>query len=204
MIRKAHNKYVSCSSRIPMIRHNFHGINKIILCFSFYKWNSNRTRKKTDLLARASISLDWLRIQCNIFAGADPGIFYWGRGRGQSFGSERIVELFCGKLLFPHTPSHQSLTRQRRLRVSQSVKASHRWRGKYCFASRGEQITGGTQRQSHFWISPEFNLVVKYNTRFIKNFGRLISDIRSYGPPWPSSWIHHCFGALWYPFYRIR
>ena len=24
MIRKAHNKYVSCSSRIPMIRHNFH------------------------------------------------------------------------------------------------------------------------------------------------------------------------------------
>ena len=30
----------------------------------------------------------------------------WGGG-GPNFGSERTVELFWGKLLFPHTPSHQ-------------------------------------------------------------------------------------------------
>ena len=32
---------------------------------------------------------------------------------------------------------------QRRPRVSQSVNASRRWRGKDCFASSGEQIKGG-------------------------------------------------------------
>ena len=37
--------------------------------------------------------------------GADPGIF--DGGGGPNFGSERTVELFWGKLLFPHTPSHQ-------------------------------------------------------------------------------------------------
>ena len=38
------------------------------------------------------------------------------------------------------------LRRQRRLHVSQSVK--------YCFASRGEQITEGTQRQPLFFNIP--------------------------------------------------
>ena len=33
--------------------------------------------------------------------------------------------------------------KQRQPRVSQSVIAGRRWRGKYCFASRGEQIIGG-------------------------------------------------------------
>ena len=37
--------------------------------------------------------------------GVDPGIFYQG---DPNFGSERTVELYCGKLLLPHTPSHQS------------------------------------------------------------------------------------------------
>ena len=109
-------------------------------------------------------------------------------------------------------PSHQSLRRQRRLRVSQSVKASCRRRGKYCFASRGEEITGGTQRQSNFLISLEFSLVAKYETRLIKKFSQLNSDIPSYrckdfslkqvsglmgggeGDPPPGS--AHCFGAL--------
>ena len=31
-----------------------------------------------------------------------------GGGGGPNFGSERPVELFCGKLLLPHTPSQQS------------------------------------------------------------------------------------------------
>ena len=80
---------------------------------------------------------------------------------------------------YPHR-SHQSLRRQRRLRVSQSVNASRLWRKKSCFASRGEQITEGTQRQLHFLISLEFSLVAKHNTPFIKKFRQLNSDIRSY------------------------
>ena len=42
------------------------------------------------------------------------------------------------------------------------------------------QTTKGTQRQSHFWISLEFSLVAKYNTRFIKKFSQLNSDIQTY------------------------
>ena len=45
--------------------------------------------------------------------GADPGIFYWGRGGGEggggpNFCSERTVDFFCGKLLRLHNPYHQS------------------------------------------------------------------------------------------------
>ena len=38
----------------------------------------------------------------------------------------------------------------------------------------------GTQLQSHFLISPEFSLVENYNTRFIKKFSQLNSDMQSY------------------------
>ena len=38
------------------------------------------------------------------------------------------------------------LRKQRRPRFSQSVNAGHHWRGKYCFASRGEQIIGGYRK----------------------------------------------------------
>ena len=38
----------------------------------------------------------------------------------------------------------------------------------------------GTQLQSHFLISLEFSLVENYNTRFIKKFSQLNSDIQSY------------------------
>ena len=34
------------------------------------------------------------------FTGADPGVFDW---RGPKFSSERSVEIFCDKLLLPHT-----------------------------------------------------------------------------------------------------
>ena len=41
-------------------------------------------------------------------AGADPGVFdlmgVGGGGGGSSFGSERTVEIFCGKLLPPPPP----------------------------------------------------------------------------------------------------
>ena len=52
-------------------------------------------------------------------AGADPAIFCWvsgGGGGGPNFGSKRTVELFCGKLLLPHTPStSRSCTDHRRV-----------------------------------------------------------------------------------------
>ena len=50
------------------------------------------------------------------------------------------------------------------------MNAGRCWRGKHCFASRGEQIISkeGTQKQLHFWISLAFSLVGKYHTRFIK------------------------------------
>ena len=60
------------------------------------------------------------------------------------------------------------LGKHSRPRVSQSVNAGHRWRRKYCFASRGEQIIGGYQNQWHFWMSLEFSLVAKCNARFNK------------------------------------
>ena len=40
--------------------------------------------------------------------------------------------------------------RRPRVRVSQSVNAGRQWRGKYCFASRGEQIIGGYQKTITF------------------------------------------------------
>ena len=54
------------------------------------------------------------------------------------------------------------LRKQRRPRVSQSVNTGRRWRGKYCFASRGEQI-----------------IVENCHARFIKKISQLKSDIRS-------------------------
>ena len=66
----------------------------------------------------------------------DPGIFNWERGVGD--GSERPVEVFCGKLLLTETTTS---------RVSQPVNAGRHWRRKYCFASRNEKIIGGYPRQ---------------------------------------------------------
>ena len=43
---------------------------------------------------------------------------------GPNFGSQRTVQPFCAKLLFLHTPFHQSLRRQRWPWVSQSVNFS--------------------------------------------------------------------------------
>ena len=46
------------------------------------------------------------------------------------------------------------LRKLRRPRVSQSVNAGHRWRGKYCFASRGEQIIGEYPKRNTFLNTP--------------------------------------------------
>ena len=57
--------------------------------------------KKIDLLARASISLDWLRTQSNIFAGGDPGI---------SLGSREVQTLVQKGLLNFFVANYFSLT----------------------------------------------------------------------------------------------
>ena len=76
------------------------------------------------------------------------------------------------------------LRKQRRPRVSQSVNARRRWRRKYCFASRGEQIIGEYQKEIHVWLPLEFSLVAKCKARFIKTkkqFSQVKSDIQFCG-----------------------
>ena len=61
------------------------------------------------------------------------------------------------------------LTGWKNVVIGRAMNAGRRWRGKHCFASRGEQIiTEGTQKQLHFWISLAFTLVGKCHSRFIK------------------------------------
>ena len=71
------------------------------------------------------------------------------------------------------------LGKHSRPRVSQSVNAGHRWRRKYCFKSRGEQIIGGYQNQLHFWMSLEFSSVAKCNAHFNKKISQLKTNIQS-------------------------
>ena len=51
----------------------------------------------------------------SFFSGAAPGIFDWGWGGGwgPNFGSERTVELFCGKLLLTETTTCFSICERR-------------------------------------------------------------------------------------------
>ena len=75
--------------------------------------------------------------------GVDPEIFDRGGGGGvQTLVQKGLLNFFCGKLLLPHTPSHQS-------------QLHRSW--------KGAQI-----KQLHFSISLEFSLVAKCNARFIK------------------------------------
>ena len=56
---------------------------------------------------------------------------------------------------------------QRRPRVSQSVNAGRPYRGKYCSASRGEQIIGGYPKAITFLNIPGSQFSGKYNARFM-------------------------------------
>ena len=62
------------------------------------------TRKKIDLLSRASISLDWLRNQCNIFAVADPEFFLLGAGEIQILVQKGLLNFFVSNYLPPTPP----------------------------------------------------------------------------------------------------
>ena len=57
---------------------------------------------------------------------------------------------------------------QRQPRVSKSVNAGHRSHGKYCFASRGQQITGAYPKTITFLNIPGIQLVAKWNVLFFK------------------------------------
>ena len=52
--------------------------------------------------------------------------------------------------------------------------------GNTAFRTEANRSLEGTQLQSHFLISLEFSLVENYNTRFIKKFSQLNSDMQSY------------------------
>ena len=101
------------------------------------------------------------------FPGADPEIFYWWGLGGGGEGRER------SKLWFrkdPPPPSHRPrlhviiifwpltvcwCTRKGyNLGTASSVNAGHRWRGKYCFASRGERIVGEYPKTITFFNIP--------------------------------------------------
>ena len=110
-------------------------------------------------------------------SGADSGIFDLG---APNFDSERTVERFCGKLLLPHTTPPTSRWEGRddhvflNLWTPVAVGA-----GNTALRAEANRSCEGTQKQSHFWISLEFSLVVKCNARFIKKISQLKSDIRS-------------------------
>ena len=55
---------------------------------------------------------------------------------------------------------------QRRPYVSQSVNAGRRWRGKYCFASRGKQIIGGCPKTITFFNIPGIQFSGKIQRAF--------------------------------------
>ena len=87
-------------------------------------------------------------------AGADPGILDGGGG-GPNFRSEGRYWTFSRQITSPpttlphtlthtpHTPSHQSWEGRDDYVFLNLWMTGRRWRGKYCFASRGEQIIAG-------------------------------------------------------------
>ena len=137
----------------------------LILHKQNYPTSEPLNSKKIDLLARASISLDWLRTQSNIFAGGDPGIFHWGGGR-PNFGSERTVELFVANY-FSTTPSPTSHWEGRNDYVFLNLwKPVAVGAGNTALRAEANRSWEGTQRQSHFWISLEFSFSGKIQHAF--------------------------------------
>ena len=94
-----------------------------------------------------------------VVAGADPGIFYWG---GPNFGSERTYWTFFVANYFSPTSPPTSRWEGREDYVFSSVNAGRRWRGKYCFASRGEQ-----RRTDHSKV-PKSNHIFEYPWNLVK------------------------------------
>ena len=115
----------------------------VTMCSVFLFVSSNvQIKKQQSQIALMIIS--------NPKRGADPGICYWGV---QTLVQKGLLNFFVA-----------SYFSRRRRRVAQSVIASRRWRGKYCFACRGEQITGGYPKTITFFNIPG----IQCNALFVK------------------------------------
>ena len=71
--------------------------------------------------------------------GGGPGLFDWGT---QILVQKGLLNFFLANYF------------SQRRRVSQPVKTGRRWRGKYCFANRGEQIIGGYPKNNYIFEYP--------------------------------------------------
>ena len=107
---------------------------------------------------------------------ADPGIFDWGV---QTLVQKGLLNFFVANYFSQRLP-----------RVAQSVNTRRRWRGKYCFASRGEQIS---QLKSHLRSCRCKNFSLKQASGWIGGWS---------GLPGPSPWIRHC-DIVWTPIQAI-
>ena len=88
--------------------------------------------------------------------GSFPGTYKRGGGLGgPNFRPERIIEVFRSKILLTETTT-----------CSHSVNADHRWREKYCFANRREQITGGYPKTITLLNFPEMKFSDKMQRAF--------------------------------------
>ena len=120
------------------------------------------------------------RIQKFLIEGGVGGV-----GDGPNFGSERtpsplptaaVARYF--KIFWPLTVC-RCTRKGYTLGTASSVNAGRCWRGKYCFASSGEQIGGEYPKTITFFNIPGILFSGKCNARFIKKINQLKSDIRS-------------------------
>ena len=94
---------------------------------------------------------------------------------------QMTVEIFVANYFSPTSPPSSrgctfigrvvalivdQLRKRRRSLVSQSVNAGYRWRGKYCFVRRGEQIIGEYSKTITFLNIPGILFNVKMQCAF--------------------------------------
>ena len=91
-------------------------------------------------------------------------------GRGPSFGSERTVKLFCGKLLLTETTTCFSICEHRSPLVREILLCKHR--------QTDHRRVPKNNNILHFLITLEFSLVANCNACFIKKISQLKSDIQ--------------------------
>ena len=81
--------------------------------------------------------------------------FLLGEGRVQTVVQKGLLNFFWGKLLLPHTPS---TSRSCTLYFLDPLPPFRRWREKFCFASRGEQIIEKVP-QNNYIVEYPWNLI---------------------------------------------
>ena len=81
--------------------------------------------------------------------------FLLGEGGFQTVVKKGLLNFFWGKFLLPHTPS---TSRGCTLYFLDLLPPGRRWRGKFCFASRGEQIIEKVP-QNNYIVEYRWNLI---------------------------------------------